>query len=44
MFQKLKNQILLKDDNHSIKKKDIETYLNKQEEVQIFKETKKNQI
>jgi hypothetical protein len=32
---------LLKEDGHSIKKKDIESFLNKQEEVQIFKETKK---
>jgi len=32
---------LLKDDGHSIKKKDIESYLSKQEEAQIFKETKK---
>ena len=32
---------LLKDDGHDIKKKDIEQYLNKKEEVQIFKEAKK---
>jgi hypothetical protein len=31
---------LLKEDGHKIKKKDIEAYLSKQEEVQIFKEKK----
>ena len=33
---------LLRDDNHDVKKKDIEDYLNKKEEVQIFKEAKKS--
>ena len=33
---------LLKADGHDdIKKKDIETYLNKQQEAQVFKEAKK---
>jgi hypothetical protein len=32
---------LLKDDKHDVKKKDIQDYLNKQEEAQILKETKK---
>ena len=32
---------LLKDDKHDVKKKDIIDYLNKQEEAQILKETKK---
>ena len=35
---------LLKDDGHDIKKKDIEQYLNKKEEVQIFKEAKKSKL
>jgi len=34
---------LLKADGHDIKKKDIESYLNKQQEAQVFKEAKKNQ-
>ena len=33
---------LLKADGHDIKKKDIETYLNKQQEAQVFKEAKKS--
>ena len=33
---------LLRDDKHDVKKKDIEDYLNKKEEVQIFKEAKKS--
>ena len=33
---------LLRDDKHDVKKKDIEEYLNKKEEVQIFKEAKKS--
>jgi len=32
---------LLKEDGHDIKKKDIESYLNKQQEAQVFKEAKK---
>lgn len=32
---------LLKADKHDIKKKDIESYLNKQQEAQVFKEAKK---
>jgi len=32
---------LLKADGHDIKKKDIESYLNKQQEAQVFKEAKK---
>ena len=33
---------LLKADKHDIKKKDIENFLNKQEEAQVFKEAKKS--
>ena len=33
---------LLKADGHDIKKKDIETYLSKQQEAQVFKEAKKS--
>jgi spore coat polysaccharide biosynthesis protein SpsF (cytidylyltransferase family) len=32
---------LLKDDNHDVKKKDVKDFLDKQEEAQILKETKK---
>ena len=33
---------LLKDDGHEIKRKDIDLYLSKQEEAQVFKEAKKS--
>ena len=33
---------LLKDDGHKIKKKDIEIFLSKQQEAQVFKEAKKS--
>ena len=33
---------LLKDDNHDVKKKDVKDFLDKQEEAQILKETKKS--
>jgi len=33
---------LLKDDNHNVKKKDVKDFLDKQEEAQILKETKKS--